>query len=134
MYLLDTNIWLELMLDQERAHEAGRLLAQVPSERFLMTDFTLHSIGVILDRLNEHQLFLTFVQDVLIDGAVRLVSVPPESMALLVEVMNNFGLDFDDAYQYVATVEQSAILVSFDSGFDHTDISRVTPNEINTGS
>ncbi len=50
MYLLDTNIWLERLLDQHRSEEVGRLLDQVPSQRLFMTDFTLHSIG--RDRFN----------------------------------------------------------------------------------
>ncbi len=44
MYLVDTNIWLERLLDQERSAEVGQFLSGVASARLLMTDFTLHSI------------------------------------------------------------------------------------------
>ncbi len=63
MYLLDTNIWLERMLDQARSEEVGQLLDQVPSDQLFMTDFSLHSIGVILHRLRRQEEFLRFVQD-----------------------------------------------------------------------
>lgn len=63
MYLLDTNIWLERMLDQARSEEVKRLLDQVPSDQLLVTDFSLHSIGVILNRLNRRDEFLRLIQD-----------------------------------------------------------------------
>lgn len=130
MYLLDTNIWLERMLDQARSEEVGQLLDQVPSDQLFMTDFSLHSIGVILHRLNRHAEFLRFVQDLFIDGAVGLISLEPADMARLVAVIDQFGLDFDDAYQYVAAEMYDVGLVSFDGDFDRTERGRITPGEI----
>ena len=52
-YLVDTNIWLERMLDQDRAAEVAELLAHIPSDQLCLTDFTLHSLGVILHRLKQ---------------------------------------------------------------------------------
>ena len=130
MYLLDTNIWLERMLEQARSEEVRRLLDQVPSDHLLITDFALHSIGVILDRLNRRDEFLGFVRDLFIDGAVALVSLEPGDMERLVAVMDRFGLDFDDAYQYVAAERYEVELVSFDGDFDGTERGRVTPGEI----
>ncbi len=43
MYLLDTNIWLERLLDQAHAEDVGRLLNRLPTEQMLISDFTLHS-------------------------------------------------------------------------------------------
>lgn len=82
-YLLDTNIWLELMLDQERAADIADLLTRVPSDQLCLTDFSLHSIGVILTRLKQSHIFIRFVQDVLIDGSALLVTVPPNEAAAL---------------------------------------------------
>jgi predicted nucleic acid-binding protein len=42
MYLLDTNIWLERLLNQERADEVGLLLDAVPSDQLFMTDFAAY--------------------------------------------------------------------------------------------
>jgi len=130
MYLLDTNIWLERMLQQARSEEVRRLLDQVPSDHLLITDFSLHSIGVILNRLNRRDEFLGFVRDLFIDGAVALVSLEPGDMERLVAVMDRFGLDFDDAYQYVAAERYEVELVSFDGDFDGTERGRVTPGEV----
>ena len=130
MYLLDTNIWLERMLDQARSEEVGQLLDQVPSDQLFMTDFSLHSIGVILHRLRRQDEFLRFVQDLFIDGAVGLISLEPADMERLVAVIDHFELDFDDAYQYVAAEMYDLELVSFDGDFDRTERGRITPGEI----
>ncbi len=95
-----------------------------------MTDFSLHSIGVILHRLNRRDEFLRFVQDLFIDGAVGLISLEPADMERLVAVIDRFGLDFDDAYQYVAAELYDVQLVSFDGDFDGTERGRITPGEI----
>lgn len=134
MYLLDTNVWLERMLEQARSEEVRQLLDQVPSDHLLITDFSLHSIGVILNRLNRRDEFLGFVRDLFIDGAVALVSLEPGDMERLVAVMDRFGLDFDDAYQYVAAERYELELVSFDGDFDGTERGRVTPGKIMSGS
>lgn len=44
MYLLDTNIWLERLLDQDRSDEIGRFLDHVPPVQVFITDFAFHSV------------------------------------------------------------------------------------------
>jgi len=46
MYLLDTNIFLELLLDQERADDVEKLLRSAPRERFHISEFSLYSVGI----------------------------------------------------------------------------------------
>ena len=95
-----------------------------------MSDFTLHSIGVILSRLGQSAVLPPFVDDVLVQGGVALVSVQPEAMYQVVTAMDRFDLDFDDAYQYVAAGQLGAAIVSFDGDFDRTDRGRRTPADI----
>ena len=40
MYLVDTNIWLERLLDQSRSDEVGRFLDAIASDELLVSDFT----------------------------------------------------------------------------------------------
>ena len=89
-----------------------------------MTDFTLHSIGVICNRLNQR------VDDVLIDAGVVLVGVPANQMKRVVEIIDLFRLDFDDAYQYVAAELEKANIVSFEQDFDKTEQRRLTPMQV----
>jgi hypothetical protein len=73
MFLVDTNVWLERLLDQDRATEVSDFLDRFPSECLFMTDFALHPIGVVLTRLNQPGTLFRFVQDTFVDGAVVLI-------------------------------------------------------------
>jgi uncharacterized protein len=130
VYLLDTNVWLERLLGQAQAKSVGDLLNTLPTEDICLTDFTLHSIGVICSRLKQPAVFTQFVQDVVIDGGVLVISLPPEAMHRVTVVMNSFTLDFDDAYQYVAAEREQVTIVSFDKDFDQTSRGRQTPQQI----
>lgn len=130
MYLVDTNIWLERLLEQERFDEVRRFLDSTETSKMFLTDFSFHSIGVILTRLNQSGLFLNFVQDTFLEGAVSLVHLAPEDSQTIVSAMQQCRLDFDDAYQYVAAEKHNLILVSFDGDFDRTDRGRKTPQAV----
>ncbi|GAB6286191.1 MAG: type II toxin-antitoxin system VapC family toxin [Methanoregula sp.] len=129
MYLVDTNIWLERLLDQEKSDEVGEFLSVVHSDMMGITDFSLHSIGVITTRLKRPDIFTAFVNDTCIEGSVNIISLVPEDLEKLVHSMALFNLDFDDAYQYTAADEYGYVLVSFDTDFDRTPLQRMTPKQ-----
>ena len=52
-YLVDTNIWLELLLKQEKSDVVSEFLTIVPPNQLFVSDFAIHSIGVILSRLKK---------------------------------------------------------------------------------
>jgi uncharacterized protein len=118
MYLVDTNIWLERLLNQERSDEVGRFFDLIRASDLYLTDFTLHSIGIILTKLHQPKVFVDFVKDILIESRVRLVRIDPESIRDLVIVIGEYHLDFDDGYQYLAAQQNDLTLVSFDTDFD----------------
>jgi len=130
MYLADTNIWLERLLGQAKSDEVGQFLDQTPSNQIFITDFAFHSICVILTRLQRKSILLDFVRDVFVDGAVTLVSIKPEATQSLIDAMDKYNLDFDDAYQYVAAEQNNLAIVSFDSDLDRTLKGKKTPAEI----
>jgi hypothetical protein len=130
MYLVDTNIWLERLLDQEKSEEVGRFLATIPPTQLIISDFSLHSIGVILSRLEKQEAFSVFVDDLLIQGGVNLRGVPPASMRRLIQVMASYNLDFDDAYQYVVAERTQSIIVSFDKDFKRTELGYSRPADV----
>jgi len=130
MYLVDTNVWLERLLGQEKSDEVGEFLDQVPSNRLSITDFAFHSICLILLRLKRKQALLDFVQDVFFNASVALITLKPEDTQKVVEAVDKFSLDFDDAYQYVAAERHGLVIVSFDSDLDRTKRGKKTPAEI----
>jgi len=131
--LVDTNGWLERLLDQTRSEEVGRFLAQLPSEHLYLTDFAFHSIGVVLSKLDQTEALLRFVKDAFVDSAVTIIRLEPQDTESLVHAIEQFHLDFDDAYQYVAAEKHDLTLVSLDEDFDRTERRRKTPAEIVKG-
>jgi len=110
MYLLDTNILLELLLNQKKADEVERLLLETPPEMLSVSEFTIDSIGVILIRRIMHDIFLKAVDDMLLVGGIRLMRIGPEDMQRVVLASRRFKLDYDDAYQYALTEKYNLIL------------------------
>jgi len=127
MYLLDINIWLERLLDQGRSGEVDEFLSSVPSERLFITDFSLHSVGVILGRLGCMSVFCDFIADLFIESSVTVIALDPVQMRRLAQAMELYRLDFDDTYQYTAAIENSLALVSFDSDLERTPGGRLSP-------
>lgn len=64
------------------------------------------------------------------NAGMHVLSVPVEDMEKVTVSARDFGLDFDDAYQYVAAETHELTIVSFDSDFNRTKKGRKTPREI----
>jgi predicted nucleic acid-binding protein len=128
--LIDTNIFLEIVLDQNRAIEASSLLRSATEHELFMSDFSLHSMGVFLVRRRQIEAFREFLSDVILELGVNVKRLDEGDMSQLCDVVGRFGLDFDDAYQYVAAQKFDLVLVSFDGDFDKTDRGRMVPSEV----
>ena len=130
MLSVDANVWLELLLDQERAAQVRDFLRTVPLDELAITDFALHSVGVVLARNKRDDLFVRFISDLLVDTGVRYVSLDYADLMAVTKTRERLPLDFDDAYQYVAAEKHDLTLVSLDVDFDRTDRGRKTPADI----
>jgi hypothetical protein len=130
VYLLDTCILLEYLLDQAKADEVEKLLLGASDVPMAVTEFSLYSIGINMLRQKLADRFIEFVDDVLVAGQVRLLRLGLPDMAVIAEAARRFGFDFDDAYQYVAAEKHALTLVSFDADFDRTDRGRRTPADV----
>ena len=128
--LLDTNILLEVLLGQARAEEAKTLLSNAAGHDLFLSDFSLHSLGVVLFRKNSTKVFRQFVTEMLLDGGLMLVPLAAEDMEALVATAQKHKLDFDDAYQYLLAEKHNLTLVSFDTDFDRATRGRKTPAQI----
>lgn len=131
--LIDTNIILEVILDQTRAKEARNLLVRTEEHEFFLSDYSLHSIGLLLFRRRQHDIFRQFLNDMIISAGMMVTSLPVENMESIIMVATRFSLDFDDAYQYVAAEKYNLTIVSFDTDFDRSERGRKTPMEIVKG-
>ncbi|MDU9047390.1 MAG: PIN domain-containing protein [Candidatus Electrothrix sp. Rat3] len=114
MYLFDTNIFLEILLSQEKSSECKKILTDKAGEIFI-SDFSLHSIGVILFRHDKGDVFNKFTEDILPN--VDVISLSTGSYKKLSILKNKYNLDFDDAYQYKVAKENDLSIVTIDKDF-----------------
>jgi len=128
--LLDTNVFLEIILSQETAEDAKELLVKSAQHEFFITDYCLHSIGLLQFRKKQHEAFKAFVDDVLLNGGIGLLSLYSGEMGAVISASQKFGLDFGDAYQYAIAARYDLVLISFDTDFQRTEEGHKTPGEI----
>lgn len=131
--LIDTNIFLEIILEQEKAQAARALLATAEPHEFFLSDFSLHSIGLLLFRRRQHEVFYRFLQDMLFNVGINPASLSAEDMESVINAGRRFQLDFDDAYQYAAADKYNLTIVSLDTDFDRTERGKKTPVEVLQG-
>jgi hypothetical protein len=127
LFLVDSNVWLEVLLEQEHAESASSFLIEAAAEQLFMTEFAVYSIGIVLTRLKQSELYTEFLKD-LSDSEFRdTVRLTKSDLVRVSHLTSISALDFDDAYQYVAAEKYGLTIVSFDSDFDKTERGRVTP-------
>lgn len=113
-YLVDTNIFLEVLLNQEKKVKCKKFLND-HAEQIYLSDFSLHSIGVILFRYNRTDIFDKFVEDLHLKAGI--VSLPFFEYKRVAEVRNFFSLDFDDSYQLCVAKNYDCTIVTLDKDF-----------------
>lgn len=128
--LIDTNIVLEVILEQAKVEEARALLAETEEHEFFISDYALHSIGFLLFRRGQHPVFQQFLNDMIFQAGMMVASLSVEDMRSVIEAAQRFNLDFDDAYQYAVAERYELTIVSFDADFDRTEQGRKTAGEI----
>lgn len=115
MYLFDTNIFLEIILSRQKYFDCKKILTDNIGNIFI-SDFSLHSIGVILFRHKKEHLFTAFLNDVL--TIIEILSLSKESYNELPILKNKYKLDFDDLYQFKISQEEQLLLVTMDKDFE----------------
>jgi uncharacterized protein len=130
--LIDTNIFVEFLLKQERAIESLNLMVMVEEKKFeaFVTGFSLHTIEVILDRNKKHVLLEQFLKRVTNAQALTVYQTTLQEEREIALLAPQVGLDFDDGLQYFVTKAVGASFVSFDHDFDKTDLKRIEPDAL----
>ena len=129
MFLVDTNIFLEGLLEQNKAFTVRKFFQNVDVDFLFITDFTLYSIGVILLRLKKHEIFISFSEDMII-GGIQILTLNKHDYMELDTISRKYKLDFDDAYQYLIAEKNNLQIISFDKHFDITEKKRKEPADI----
>ena len=113
-YLVDTNVFLEILLSQAGRAKCEAFLESEDGAAWI-SDFSLHSVGVLLFRKNRPQLFKKFVNDTLPQFTV--LSLDRATYAEVIQAGGDFALDFDDAYQFCVAAENHLHIATQDKDF-----------------
>jgi hypothetical protein len=129
-YLVDTNVWLERLLDQEKSDIVSKLFDLVPTDELFVSDFSMHSIGVILSRLKRYDVFERFIDDLFINGQIESLTLDTMDLLDVVGNIQKYNLDFDDSYQFSVAQKYDLTILTFDKDFDIKGIRKNTPEEV----
>jgi len=125
--LFDTNIFLEIFLSQENSELSKSLINNKNLNTIFISDFSLHSVGVILSRKNKSEMFEAFIDDILMSNKFKVLSVSIDKMPNIIKNINLHNLDFDDAYQLTISTIYNLGIVTYDKDFNKIDINSISP-------
>lgn len=129
-YLVDTNVWLERLLDQEKSEIASIFFDSSPIDSLFVSDFSIHSIGVILSRLKKYDVLEKFLNDLFVNGQIDLLSLYSVDLLNVIENIKKYKFDFDDSYQYTVAQKFDLTIVTFDKDFNAKGLKKKTPEEV----
>ena len=108
------DIFLEILLFQNKRGECKKFLDDNPGNLHI-TDFSLHSIGVVLFKFGKEDVFERFLDDIMPN--VTLVSLPTSRYEEIIIAGKNLNFDFDDAYQFNVAKYYGLKIVTMDADF-----------------
>lgn len=135
MYFIDANIFLELLLDQEKADDCEAFLEKVRdgSLKAATTDFIIDSIVLVMEKEGKKPSELSlFLSSLIGYRGLETYFLSLYDRIQATKHMQKFGLDFDDstAYQAMRSLHTDQA-VSFDKHFDKiTNVTRLEAREI----
>ncbi len=112
--LVDTNIFLEILLNQEKK-ELCKDFLQENIDNLSISDFSLHSIGVILLRNKKEKTFSKFLKDIL--PKISVLTLTKEKYIEILKFSKKYNLDFDDSYQACLSVDKNLEIITMDKDF-----------------
>ncbi len=135
MYFIDANIFLELLLEQQKADHCEKLLTRIKNgeEEAVITDFLLDAIVLVLERHGRGSDDLAaFISSLTAYKGLRVNFLSIADRLFATRHMKEFGLDFDDGTTYQAMKRMNVdTIVSFDDDFDKIEgIKRIEPEKV----
>ena len=129
-YLVDTNVWLERLLDQKKSAITSEFFNLIPTNELFVSDFSIHSIGVILSRLKKLDILEKFIDDLFVNGQIEQLTLDSLDLLDVIKNIRRYKLDFDDSYQFSVAQKYDLTLITFDQDFNVKGIKKNTPDEI----
>ncbi len=119
MYFIDTNIFLEVELKQQRSEESKKFLKKVLSGdiRAFTSDFNLDSVAIVMNMKKcKPQAIIDFLLKIMSYEGLTIYSLNMLDRLVSAKYMRDYRLTFDDAVTYFVTRSLGIKeLISFDS-------------------
>jgi len=136
MYLIDTNIFLEVLLGRRRKKECKRFLREIRDGklRAFFTDFSVHSIIVIMSSFNRLDGLKKFLRSLRGYKGLSVYNTSLGDEVRAIENCKKLNLSVEDSIQYtVARKLGVTAIISYDKHFDGLDIPRLEPSNVVKG-
>ncbi|MBF0491845.1 MAG: type II toxin-antitoxin system VapC family toxin [Deltaproteobacteria bacterium] len=133
MYLFDTNIFLEHLLDQEQSKSCRALIKTINQDKNVWVSlFSIHAIEAILEgRTKSNILLLEFLTHIQFHPYIQIYATTLEEEIEILKLSPQLKLDFDDSLQYYIAKKKSLTLVTLDKDFRKIkDILVLSPKQI----
>jgi predicted nucleic acid-binding protein len=133
--LIDTNIFLEAMLERRHKDDCQALLRMIDKGdmKAFVTTYSIHSIETILDKIGDLEALKIFLRSI---GNMKGLSIYNTDLRDEIAVIDEMdaGLDFDDALQPYVTRKLNLEIISFDRHFDGIEgLNRLRPKDVLSG-
>ena len=137
MLAVDTNIFLELFLKQEKHEECKAFLALIRDGKIEAMVSSFNVASLVLELIRE-RVSLSDIRRILMGlSSARGLRVYPTTLIDHIkafELMVEHNLDFDDAVTLQCALScRCDAMVTYDKHFKNTSLSRKTPADVLTG-
>ncbi|HZX34316.1 MAG TPA: type II toxin-antitoxin system VapC family toxin, partial [archaeon] len=107
MYLIDTNVFLELLLGRKKAEECEKLFNALEEKRMsaIATHYSIYSICLYCARNNMAGAAKTFLKYLAGLENLEVINTTVEDDIKIIGTMAETGLDFDDSLQHYTAKE-----------------------------
>ncbi len=133
MYLIDANIFLEILLKQERFEECKRLIEKINdgSINCYLSDINLDSILLILwNKAKKIKLMQDFLFSIISYDGLSFYFIGIEDRINALKHASSYNLDFEDSMTLQAALATDSDIISFDRHFDNLPVKRLEPKDI----
>jgi len=130
--LIDSNIFLEYLLDQEKADKSYKFIHNLNEQKnaAYISDFNVDSIILSLGKYKvKKEIMQIFLNNLINSNSIIVYEITFEDRLLALEIMEKYQLDYEDALTLQSALStNSREIVSFDKHFDGIDeIKRIEP-------
>ena len=117
--LYDTNIFLEFLLNQEKAEDCEALFEAIAYGQCtaILTQYSLHALETILNRRKFDKELIQFLSSLQRLTGTQIYTTTIEEELIIARLTLDLPLDFDDALQYYVAKKLGISLVTLDCDF-----------------